>query len=106
MQTLDAPHPGMRLGWSEMTLVIDGRADVPLRHLIVRQENKVLAAGRAAQAGERSDVLAGGTYWSWGRGVNNRRSDAGHGTAVYGEGHSTSRAGRLWTLCTIEIEVA
>src|SRR4051794_4856280 len=51
MQTLDAPHPiqrdvlpgrvlasrgtgpGMRLGWSGMTFAIDGRADVPLRHL-------------------------------------------------------------------------
>jgi hypothetical protein len=33
----------MRLGWSGMTLAIDGGADVPLRHLIVRQENKVLA---------------------------------------------------------------
>ena len=51
------------MGWSGMTLAIDGRADVPLRHLIVRQENKVLAGGRAAQAGEQSDVLAGGTYW-------------------------------------------
>src|SRR5712671_2947026 len=31
-----------------------------VRHLIVRQENKVLAGGRAAQAAEQSDVLAGG----------------------------------------------
>ena len=73
MQTLDAPHriqrdvlPGRAavlglegLGWSGMTLAIDGRAVVPLRHLIVRQENKVLAGGRAAQAGEQADVLAG-----------------------------------------------
>jgi hypothetical protein len=50
MQTLDAPHPGMRLGWSGMTLAIDGRADVPLPHLIIRQENKVLAGGRAAHS--------------------------------------------------------
>jgi hypothetical protein len=67
----------MRLRWSEMTLAMDGRADVPLRHLTARQENKVLAGGRAAQAGEQSDVLAGGTYWSWGRGVNNRRTIGG-----------------------------
>ena len=33
--------------------------------------------GRAAQAAELSDVLAGGTYWSWGRGVNNRRTIGG-----------------------------
>jgi hypothetical protein len=26
---------------------------------------QVIAGGRAAQAGEQSDVLAGGTYWSW-----------------------------------------
>src|SRR5882757_1428224 len=58
MQTLDAPHPGMRLGWSEMTLVIDGRADVPLQHLIVRQEQGT--RGRSSSAGRRT---VGRTGW-------------------------------------------
>jgi hypothetical protein len=76
-----------------MTLAIDGRADVPLRHLIV---HKVLAGGRAAQAGEQSDVLAGGDVLELGPGSEqsaHHRRPIRHRTTSVGSAVLISRAG-------------
>src|SRR5882757_3610430 len=97
MQTLDAPHPiqrhvlpgrvlasrgtgpGMRLGWSGMTLAIDGRADVQKGCHVLRGGGPVACVMPVVT--EFVTLLAA--------------------TAT-----QFARAGRLWTLWTIEIEVA